>query len=58
MADAVFYMLKDGVARYFVGAQNTRIWTANILIGIHPAPAQNGSARGYQSEFALSAAAE
>ena len=40
MADAVSYVVKNGVDRYFMGAQNTRIRTANVLIGIHPAPAQ------------------
>ena len=26
MVDAVFYVIKNGLARYFMSAQNTRIW--------------------------------
>jgi hypothetical protein len=36
-----------------VDAQNARIWTASVVIGIEPKSAQNGgSARGYQGRFA------
>jgi hypothetical protein len=45
-----------------VGAQNAQNWTASIVIGIEPKPAQNGgSARGYQGlsvRLAISTTAE